>query len=242
MLLPSLAYSRQSVLSASSYNSEPGIQVYSVRNQLQEDFKGTMKKVADIGYVNVEGYGLGKDGLYPGEIKPAEYRKVVEGVGMKLLSTHCSHFAPEETPMMLDFAKAAGFKYMVVGGLSVEGERTIDTYRKAAEEFNKIGEQCNAAGIKFGYHNHSVEFEQKGDQIPMEVLIEEPFIRYPSVRSEPVSGRLRCLARKIMTPFHPPIFSEIMQVVYLPESAMVSILLSVWRLNPSPLYTRSSRR
>ena len=55
MLLPSLAYSRQSGLSASSYNSEPGIQVYSVRDQLQEDFKGTMKKVADIGYVNVEG-------------------------------------------------------------------------------------------------------------------------------------------------------------------------------------------
>jgi len=173
MLLPGLAYSRQSGLSASSYSPEPGIQLYSLRNQFKEDFKGTMKKVADIGYVNVEGYSFGKNGLYPGDIKPAEYRKAVEGVGMKLLSTHCSHFAPDETPMMIDYAGAAGFKYMIVGGLSHQGERTIDTYRKAAEEFNKIGEQCNAAGIKFGYHNHAVEFEQKGDQIPMEVLIEE---------------------------------------------------------------------
>lgn len=173
MLLPTLAYSRQSAFSGSSYNPEPGIQLYSVRNQLNEDFKGTMKKVADIGYVNVEGYGLGKNGLYPGEIKPAEYRKIVEGAGMKLLSTHCSQFIPEETPMMIDFARTAGIKYLVVASLSVQGERTIDTYKKIAEEFNLIGEQCMSAGIQFGYHNHAVEFERKGDQIPMEVLIEE---------------------------------------------------------------------
>jgi len=173
VLLPTLSYASQSAFAGSSYNPGPGIQLYSVRNQLKEDFKGTMKKVADIGYVNVEGYGLGKNGLYPGEIGPAEYRKVVEGTGMNLLSTHCSHFSPEETPKMIDVAKIAGFKYMIVGGLSHQGERTIDTYRKAAEEFNKIGEQCKSAGIQFGYHNHAVEFEQKGDQIPMEVLIEE---------------------------------------------------------------------
>jgi sugar phosphate isomerase/epimerase len=175
MIFPSLYCTKPSGYSSGSrYDPAPGIQIYSVRNQLSEDFKGTMKKVADIGYVNVEGYGLGKNGLYPGEIKPAEYRKVVEGVGMKLLSTHCSHFSPEETSMMLDYAHAAGFTYMIVGGLSVPSdERTIDTYKKAAEEFNRIGEKCTAAGIKFGYHNHAVEFEEKGGQIPMEVLIEE---------------------------------------------------------------------
>lgn len=174
MLLPKLAYARQSAYSAASYHSEPGIQVYSVRNQLKEDFKGTMKKVAAVGYVNVEGYGLGTNGLYPGGIKPAEYRKIVEGVGMKLLSTHCGQFSPEEASQMIDFSKTAGLKYLVVAGLSMPNEdRTIDTYKQVAAEFNKIGEKCKSAGIKFGYHNHAIEFEQKGDQIPQEVLMDE---------------------------------------------------------------------
>ena len=174
ILLPTLSFSRQSTFSGSSYNSGPGIQLYSLRNQFKEDFKGTMKQVADIGYVNVEGYGLGKNGLYPGDIEPAEYRKVVEGVGMNLLSTHSSQFTPEEAPQMIDFAKTAGLKYLVVAGLSVPGEdRTIDTYKNVAAEFNKIGEQCKSAGIQFAYHNHAIEFERKGDQIPQEVLMNE---------------------------------------------------------------------
>jgi sugar phosphate isomerase/epimerase len=174
ILLPTLSFSRQSTFSGSSYNSGPGIQLYSLRNQFKEDFKGTMKQVADIGYVNVEGYGLQKNGLYPGGIKPAEYRKAVEGVGMKLLSTHFSQFTPEEAPQMIDFAKTAGIKYLVVAGLSVpEEDRTIDTYKKAAGEFNQIGEQCKSAGIQFAYHNHAIEFERIGDQIPQEVLMDE---------------------------------------------------------------------
>lgn len=174
LLLPKLSYSRQAAYSGSSYNPMPGIQVYSVRNQLKEDFRGTMKQVADIGYVNVEGYGLGTNGLYPDGIKPAEYRKIVEGVGMNLLSTHCGQFTPEEAPRMIDSAKAAGLKYLVVAGLSIPGEdRTIDTYKKVAADFNKIGEQCKSAGIQFAYHNHAIEFERKGDQIPQEVLINE---------------------------------------------------------------------
>jgi sugar phosphate isomerase/epimerase len=174
MLLPTLSFKGIPTLAGSSYNPVPGIQVYSVRNQLSEDFEGTMKKVAEIGYVNVEGYGLGKNGLFPGDINPGEYKKVVEGVGMNLLSTHCSHFSPEEAPMMIDFAWEAGVKYLVVGGLSVpDNERTIDTYRQAAAAFNKIGEKCKSAGIQFGYHNHAIEFWEKEGLIPQEVLIEE---------------------------------------------------------------------
>ena len=174
MLLPTLSFSRQSEYSESSYNPGPGIQLYSLRNQFKEDFKGTMKQVADIGYVNVEGYGLGKNGLYPGDIEPAEYRKAVEGVGMKLLSTHCGQFTPEDAPQMIDLAKTAGLKYLVIAGLSVPGEdRTIDTYKNVAAEFNKIGEQCKSAGIQFAYHNHAIEFKRIGDQIPQEVLMDE---------------------------------------------------------------------
>lgn len=174
VLFPSHSFSGISASAGSSYSPEPGIQLYSVRNQLSEDLIGTMKKVAEIGYVNAEGYGLGNNGLYPGDIEPAEYRKIVEGAGMHLLSTHCSHFTPEETSKMINLAKEAGFKYLIVGGLSVPGDqRTIDTYKQAAGEFNRIGEKCKSAGIQFAYHNHAIEFESKDGQIPQEVLMDE---------------------------------------------------------------------
>ena len=66
---------------------QPGVQVYSVRDALKEDFAGSLQKLADIGYKYVEGYGLGADGLLYG-MDPAEYKKVVDGTGMKMVSCH----------------------------------------------------------------------------------------------------------------------------------------------------------
>ena len=152
---------------------KPGIQVYSVRNQLAEDFAGTMKQLADIGYKVIEGYGLGQDGMFLGKISPEEYKKTVDDLGMSMVATHCSYFTSEEAPKMIELAKTAGVKYLVIPYLPGEIRETIDGYKAIAADFNKIGEQCNAAGIKFGYHNHAFEFEKMEDQIPQEVLISE---------------------------------------------------------------------
>ncbi len=152
---------------------KPGIQVYSVRNQLKEDFAGTMKKLAEIGYKIIEGYSLGLDGKFIGKISPEEYKKTVDDLGMNMVATHCSYFTSEEAPKMIELAKTAGVKYLVIPYLSGEIRETIDGYKAIAEDFNKIGEQCKAAGIKFGYHNHAFEFEEMEGQIPQEVLMSE---------------------------------------------------------------------
>ena len=150
-----------------------GLQVYSVRNQLTEDFAGTMKKVADIGYQLIEGYGLGSDGLFLGKHTASDYKKVIDDLGMKLVATHCGYFSHEEAASTIDAAKIAGIEYLVTPYIP-DGIRTnIDGYKAIAENFNKIGELCNAAGIKYGYHNHAFEFEAMEGQIPMEVLIQE---------------------------------------------------------------------
>ena len=150
-----------------------GLQVYSVRNQLNEDFAGTMKKVADCGYQLIEGYGLGGDGLFLGKHTSADYKKVVDDLGMKMIATHCGYFSHEDAAPTIDAAKAAGIEFLVTPYIPDNIRTNIDGYKAVAENLNKIGELCNAAGIKYGYHNHAFEFEVMEGQIPMEVLISE---------------------------------------------------------------------
>ncbi|MCG8307852.1 MAG: sugar phosphate isomerase/epimerase [Cytophagales bacterium] len=152
---------------------EPGLQVYSVRNQLKEDFAGSMKKIADIGYKLIEGYGLGLDGKFLGTISPGDYKKTVSDLGMKLVASHCGYFKHEDASGMIDAAKRAGLEYLIIPGIPGDIRKTIDDYKAIADNFNRIGEQCKAAGLKFGYHNHAFEFEVIDGQLPQEVLMAE---------------------------------------------------------------------
>jgi sugar phosphate isomerase/epimerase len=152
---------------------QSGIQIYSVRNQLSKDFPGTMKQVAEIGYKLIEGYGLGLDGKFLGKISPQEYKSTITDLGMKLVATHCGYFTHEQAPQMIEAAKLSGVDYLIIPYTPDGIRKNIDGYKAVAENFNKIGEKCNAAGLKFGYHNHAFEFEPMEGQIPQEVLISE---------------------------------------------------------------------
>lgn len=151
----------------------PGIQIYSVRNQLKEDFQQTMKKVADTGYKIVEGYGLGSDGMYLGSVTPADYKKTVDDLGMSMISTHSGYFTADDASQMIDAAKASGVEYLVTPWIPQEIRKSADDYKAIAENFNKVGELCKAAGLKFGYHNHDFEFQKMDGQVPQEILMNE---------------------------------------------------------------------
>ena len=151
---------------------KPGLQVYSVRNQLNEDFEGTMKKIADTGYKHLEGYGLGTDGKFLGNITPAHYVQVIKDLGMELKATHCSYTTHDEAQRMIDAAKETGMEYMIVPYTPDNVRETADGWKAVAENYNKMGEMCNKVGLKFGYHNHEFEFEALDGIIPQELLIE----------------------------------------------------------------------
>lgn len=172
LILPAFARTK-SMAATAAKKMEAGIQVYSVRNQLSKDFSGTMKQVADIGYKLIEGYGLGLDGKYLGKITPQEYKKTITDLGMKLVATHCGYFTHEQAPQMIEAAKLSGVDFLVIPYTPDGIRKTIDGYKAVADNFNKIGEHCNAAGIKFGYHNHAFEFEPMEGHIPQEVLMSE---------------------------------------------------------------------
>jgi len=183
MLVPSLSCSTKTKQetgeastpeeSAPVENKDIGVQVYSVREQLKEDFEGSLKRLAEIGYKHLEAYGLGLDGMFLEKISPAEYKKIATDLGMELVSTHTTYFTSENAQKMIDASLEAGLKHLVIPYLAEELRGSVDNYKRVAENFNSLGALFNAAGLKFGYHNHAFEFELIEGQVPLEILLNE---------------------------------------------------------------------
>lgn len=155
-----------------------GFQVWTIRKDLLADFPGTLKKMAAMGYSEVEmcsplGYSMaGFKSL--NEMSGTEMRKIVEDAGLKCTS---SHFTDAELRDSLDnrieWAQEMGMKQMVCSMFRVPGEATMDDWKKAAQELNVMGEKTKAAGLQMGYHNHHFEFQKINDELIYPVLMEE---------------------------------------------------------------------
>ena len=154
---------------SSTTNKSIGVQVYSVRDALQEDFAGSMARLSEIGYQYIEAYGLTLDGKLFG-MDPAEYKKVVNDLGMELISSHSTYFTPDQAEVVIESAQKAGLKYLIIPWLDPE-YRT--DFRAIADNLNKVGELFKGSGIKFGYHNHDFEFEKKNGEVPFEIMLNE---------------------------------------------------------------------
>ncbi|MCD4771879.1 MAG: sugar phosphate isomerase/epimerase, partial [Bacteroidales bacterium] len=153
-----------------SKNKLIGLQLYSVRDLMKDDLYGTLKKVAKIGYNSVEAAGYSNGKFYG--LKPKEFKKMVNDLGMILPSSH-SGFELAEAQKVIDCSCEAGVSYLVCPWLPAEKRKSIDSYKKLVEDFNKIGELCQKSGIQFAYHNHDFEFNNIAGEIPYDVLLKE---------------------------------------------------------------------
>jgi len=147
--------------------NEIGVQVYSVRDALKEDFAGSLKKLAEIGYKYVEAYGLGLDGQMYG-MAPGEYKKITNDLGLELISSHSTYFTPDNASAIVDAAQESGVKYVIIPYL--DDDLRADYY-KVADNLNNVGELFQGTGIRLGYHNHAFEFEAQNGEIPLEIMI-----------------------------------------------------------------------
>lgn len=146
-----------------------GVQVYSVRDALKEDFAGSIKKLADIGFDYIEAYGLDLEGKILG-MSPREYRTIVEDTGMRVVSSHCTYFTPEQGGALRDAALEAGLTYVIVPYL---GNDMRGDYYKVADNLNQLGAMFKESGLILGYHNHEFEFEKQGDEVALEIMLKE---------------------------------------------------------------------
>jgi sugar phosphate isomerase/epimerase len=142
-----------------------GIQLYSVRDDMSKDPQSTVMKVGEMGYKFVEAAGY-KDGQFYG-MNPADFKALVEKSGMKFLGSHTGQALPDSahwdsTMIWWDKAiaahKEAGVEWIVQPFMGKEAYENLGTLKKYCDYFNAVGDKCNAAGIRFGYHNHDREF------------------------------------------------------------------------------------
>jgi sugar phosphate isomerase/epimerase len=144
--------------SAAPRHLAPGLQLYSVREELPKDFDGTLHQLSGIGIKVVEAAGYYHK-------TAAEFKHSMDQAGLRCVSTH--HALMELKPKLnewIDYGHTLGLQYIICSWAGVhrdpsrKGEMNLDDWRYAADQFNEVGQKIKAAGMTFGYHNHWVEF------------------------------------------------------------------------------------
>lgn len=145
-----------------------GLALYTLRDAMSTDPKGTLQKVADAGYAYVEAAGYA-DGKFYG-MEPTEFKSYLESIGLEPKSTHMGGVTLENADEQIAATKAAGFEYFVIpvppmgmftfgpDGMGMKG-----TKEELVNILSTIGQKCSDAGLKLLYHNHDFEFKPMED-------------------------------------------------------------------------------
>lgn len=188
-----LSFTAGTAVSAKGHaKKEVCIQLYSVRSILDgvnkdgnadRKYTDILNKLAKMGYTSVEAanYDQGR-GTFYGRT-PAQFKQDVEKAGMKVLSSHVGHGLSAEELASGDFSgalkwwskciadhKAAGMKYIVCPWMEVP--KTLKDLGTYCRYFNEVGKMCKEAGMQFGYHNHSHEFQKVEDKVMYDYMLE----------------------------------------------------------------------
>ncbi|MBK7651616.1 MAG: sugar phosphate isomerase/epimerase [Flammeovirgaceae bacterium] len=198
LALGGLAISQQStgnVLSNKVAAARPvGLQLYTVTNAIEADLDGTLKRIAEIGYKDLETAFSRKGGYYG--LKPKEFAAKAKEYGLNWRAHHIggagfkmpagaaprldANGKPIDMPTVLnlrdnfqeavDHAAEGGLKYLVCSSTPIN---TMEEINLSIETFNKTGEACKKAGIGFAYHNHTKEFDRIDGKLPYEMFLSQ---------------------------------------------------------------------
>jgi sugar phosphate isomerase/epimerase len=155
-----------------------GLQLYTVRNEMSKDAKGTLKKIADIGYTFIENAGYSNGKFY--SMTKEEFKTIIDDLNLKMVSGHIGlGNETGEKGLINRFeevckdANYVGQKYIGTGWLALDKRKTIDDYKKLAEYLNIGGNIAKEYGLKIFHHNHDFEFVKINGEVPYEVLLNE---------------------------------------------------------------------
>lgn len=144
-----------------------GLQLYTLRDDIPKDPKGVLKQVASFGYKQIESYeGDEGMGMFWG-MTNKEFKSYLDTLGMTMIASHCD--------IAKDFERKAaeaaeiGMKYLICPWKGPQ--KSIETFKHFAADFNLKGEICKKHGIRFAYHNHDYSFELVDGQYPQDVMM-----------------------------------------------------------------------
>ena len=148
-------------------SNQIGLQLYTVRRELQKDFEGTLASVAGIGYREVEFAGY-----Y--ERTPQQVKAILNKHNLTSPSAHTQlQGLRQNLDKLLEAAHVIGHRYLVLAYLSAEERKTLDDYKRVIETLNQAGETCHRAGVQLAYHNHDFEFPPLGGVVPYDLMLKE---------------------------------------------------------------------
>jgi len=144
-----------------------GLEMYSVRDELQKDPNATVKAVAAMGYQGLEFYAPYFQWTHA---QAKDMKKLLDDLGIRCFSTHNdqSFFDKDHLQSAIDLNLNLGSKYVVMA--SSNPEPGLDGWKKIADQLNSASEKLEPAGLKAGYHNHQTEFTPVDGVRPIEVL------------------------------------------------------------------------
>lgn len=144
-----------------------GLQLYTLRDVLPKDPAGVLKQVAANGYKTVESYTHDKLGMFWG-MGNKGFKKFIGDLGMTMPSAHTDIYADFEKKV--NDGAEVGLKYLIH---AYEGpNKTIDDYKRLAEDLNKKGEYCKQHGMRIAFHNHDFSFTAINGVFPQQVLLD----------------------------------------------------------------------
>jgi sugar phosphate isomerase/epimerase len=145
-----------------------GIQLYTIREMMKVDFEGSIAKVAEIGYNEVEFFN------YFGQ-KANDVKSILDQNGLYSPSIHVDidQLRGDALFKEIEYASTLDQEYITLAWLGEENRKSLDQYKAHAEVFQRAGEECNKAGLKFVYHNHEFEFIDFDGVRPYDMLLEQ---------------------------------------------------------------------
>lgn len=141
------------------------LQLYTVRDETVQNFAGTVRRVAEMGYAGVEFAGYGN-------LPASEMVALLAETGLRAVGTHVSlaELSDERLAASLQYCRAIGCPTLILPWLAPE-LRTFEYIATLAPRLNMIGQQCHEAGLIFGYHNHNFEFVSEHGQTWFDTLL-----------------------------------------------------------------------
>jgi len=151
-----------------------GLQTYTFREALGQDFRGTFQMIKDVGYDYVE---LNERNY--SEKTPSELKALLDEIGLPSPATHISYGnLANDVPGLIQTAKTLQTEYMILPYIS-DDQRSFEDWKRHAALLNSAGEKLADEGVKLAYHNHQFEFDDLGGgTTAMEILINETDPRF----------------------------------------------------------------
>jgi sugar phosphate isomerase/epimerase len=141
------------------------LQLYTIRDLLAKDYEGTIRKVADMGYIGVETANMFGS-------SPTSAAKLFGKLGLTVSGAHSPLPLGDQRQEVIDTMSALNCKRLILPWHPPEAYQSLDGIKRICDELNEASVTAEANGFQVGYHNHWFEYQVVENRIPIDVMLE----------------------------------------------------------------------